>query len=118
MTLQSTLRMVTAAAPLVLALFLLGLGAPAEVRGQGSRDKGQAQQAEEPTREQMMQMMGQMSQVMMEGSLTVLAKPETAERFAAFTKHYYDALVAKGFSKEDALKIVTTHGIPTLPGGR
>jgi hypothetical protein len=62
-------------------------------------------------------MMGQMMSGMLDGMLTVLAKPETAQRTAAFTKNYHDALIAQGFSKEDALKIVMAHGIP-MPGGR
>jgi hypothetical protein len=62
-------------------------------------------------------MMGQMMSSMLDGMLTILAKPETAQRTATFSKNYYDALVAKGFSNEDALKIVMAHGIP-MPGGR
>jgi hypothetical protein len=62
-------------------------------------------------------MMGQMMSAMLDGMLAVLSKPETAQRTAAFTKNYYDALIAKGFSNEDALKIVMAHGIP-MPGGR
>jgi hypothetical protein len=36
---------------------------------------------------------------------------------ATFTKNYHDALLAKGFSKEDAMRIVAAHGIPSLPTG-
>ena len=45
---------------------------------------------------------------------TYLAKPETAERLASFAKNYYDALVKKGFTKEQALEIVIEAGIPTM----
>jgi hypothetical protein len=62
-------------------------------------------------------MMGQMMSSMLDGMLIVLAKPETAQRTATFSRNYYDALIAKGFSNEDALKIVMAHGIP-MPGGR
>ena len=61
-------------------------------------------------------MMGQMMEVMIEGMFTIMAKPENAERLATFTKNYYDALIAKGFSKEDALEIVTMTGMPSMPG--
>lgn len=44
--------------------------------------------------------------------LADLAKPETAQQLAAFMKNFYDALVAKGFSKADALKIITEVGVP------
>jgi hypothetical protein len=62
-------------------------------------------------------MMGQMMSSMLDGMLVVLAKPETAQRTATFSRNYYDALIAKGFSNEDALRIVMAHGIP-MPGGR
>jgi len=44
--------------------------------------------------------------------LAELAKPETAQQLAAFMKNFYDALIAKGFSKADALKIITEVGVP------
>ena len=48
--------------------------------------------------------------------LAVLTQPEVAERIAAFTRSYYDALVAKGFSADEALRIVLAHGVvPILP---
>ncbi|MGH7700714.1 MAG: hypothetical protein ACREMJ_09400 [Gemmatimonadales bacterium] len=66
--------------------------------------------------QQQMQMMGPMMGMMMEGMmeslLATLAKPQTAERLATFTKAYYDALVRKGFTKDEALRIVTAVGIP------
>ena len=72
----------------------------------------------EPSPEEMMEamgpMMGNMMTNMLEMTLAVMAKPETAKRLATFTKNYYDALVAKGFSKEDALRIVTATGVPSL----
>jgi len=38
--------------------------------------------------------MSQMAAVMLESTLTTLAKPENAERLADFTKNYYDSLNA------------------------
>lgn len=66
--------------------------------------------------EAMTPMYGRMAEGMMEASLNVLARPETAERMATFTKDYYDALVAKGFSDKDALKIVVSAGVPRAQG--
>ena len=120
------------------AVVLLGLGAPAAVHGQARRDTTRtpvrqpaqqpaqqaAQQAERPTAEMQQQMdmmgpmMGQMMQAMMQGMPAVLSKPETAQQMATFTKNYMDALVAKGFSREDALRIVMAHGLPMMPTGR
>ena len=113
-----------------LFVLLLGLGAPTVVAGQVTRDttrtaRPAGPQGERPTPEMMQQqmqmmapMMGQMMQAMMQAMLTTLARKETADQIATFTKNYYDALVAKGFSREDALKIVMAHGIPSLPTGR
>ncbi len=60
-------------------------------------------------------MMAKMMESMMEAMFTTMAKPQTAEQLATFSKNYYDALIAKGFSKEDALRIVTSVGIPSIP---
>jgi len=49
---------------------------------------------------------------MLESTLTTLAKPENAERLAEFTKHYYDALIKRGFTKQEALQLVAAMGIP------
>jgi hypothetical protein len=59
--------------------------------------------------------MGQMSQAAMQSLLATLARRETAEGLATFTKNYYDALVAKGFTKDEALRIVIGQGIPMVP---
>jgi hypothetical protein len=75
-----------------------------------------AQQPTAPNPEQMQQMMGpmmaQMATVMLEATFTALAKSENTERLADFTKHYYDALIKRGFTKEEALQIVIATGIP------
>src|ERR1041385_5154229 len=74
--------------------------------------------AQQPTTEaaqmqqMMVPMMSQMAVVMLESTLTTLAKPENAERLADFTKNYYDALVKRGFTKEQALQLVAAMGIP------
>jgi hypothetical protein len=46
--------------------------------------------------------------------LTALATPETAKQLAAFTRNYYEALIAKGFSKDEALKIIMSVAIPAV----
>src|SRR6266700_1369391 len=67
--------------------------------------------AQQPTAEAV-QMMSQMAAVMLESTLTTLAKPENAERLADFTKNYYDALLKRGFTKEQALQLVAAIGMP------
>ena len=60
-------------------------------------------------------MMGQMMEAMMEGMLRVMARPENADRLATFTKNYYDALIRKGLTKDQALQIVIATGMPRMP---
>lgn len=66
----------------------------------------------------MMPMWGRMMTAMMHATLDVLTQPETAQRMATFTKNYFDALVAKGFTREESLRIVMAVGIPMAPGQR
>ena len=126
---MQTLRTVTTTLAMVLILNIVNLALPATVYGQGrSQTKAPApppQQKDEMSPERMAQtmdmmapMMGRVIQSMMEASLTYLARPEAAEKMATFTKNYYDALIAKGFSKEDALRIVMAHGIPATPAAK
>ncbi|HMC54578.1 MAG TPA: hypothetical protein VKH19_05360 [Gemmatimonadaceae bacterium] len=62
--------------------------------------------------EQQMGMMGKMMTLMLESAFTVLAQPETADRAAMFTKNYFDALMKKGFTRDEAFRLVLAHGIP------
>jgi hypothetical protein len=74
--------------------------------------------AQQPTpdaaqmQQMMVPMMSQMATVMLESTLTALAKPENTDRLADFTKHYYDALIKRGFTKEEALQLVAAMGLP------
>ena len=81
--------------------------------------KGERQSPEE-MRQQMEQvmgpMMGMMMGQMMEGMAKSMAKPEVAQGFAAFTRNYYLALVKQGFTEEQAMKIVTSTGFPSMGG--
>jgi hypothetical protein len=45
--------------------------------------------------------------------MSALAKPETAEKMARYVKNFQNALIKEGFSKEEALKIVTSMPLPT-----
>ena len=63
---------------------------------------------------QMGPMYENMMQAMIEGTLKAMERPETIDRLAAFTRHYYDALIKQGFTKDEALEIVAGVGIPAL----
>ncbi|GEM_PF-1652269 len=91
--------------------------APPEFAGPSQR------QQKEPSPEEMQKMMGamltpmaDMMGLMLEGMAKTMAKKEIAEYFATFTRNYFDALIARGFTEEQALKIVTASGIPSMGG--
>ena len=98
----------------VTALVLLAAGTP--LRGQQPAGRDSAQLA------QMQTMMGPMMEQMMTAGMTatlrVLAKPESSQQLATFVRNFYDALVVKGFTKDEALRIVMTFGMPHPSGGR
>ncbi len=45
-----------------------------------------------------------------DAALDLMAKPETANRVAAYVRHLYLALAKEGFSPEESLRIVTAFG--------
>jgi hypothetical protein len=63
-------------------------------------------------------MIGQMMQAMLRSTLAALTEPEVADQMATFSRNYFDALVAKGFTRDEALRIVLAHGIPGLRAGQ
>jgi hypothetical protein len=75
----------------------------------------QQQQMMEQSMNAMLPFMGQMMKIMMKVQFEVLADPSTAEQLAIYTRNYYEALIKKGFTKEEALKIAMNMGIPSLP---
>ena len=66
----------------------------------------------------MQQAMGGMMGLMMESMARSMAKPEFAQNMAAFMRNYYKALIAQGFTEEEALNIVTSSGGLPQMGGR
>jgi hypothetical protein len=64
--------------------------------------------------QQMTPMFGNMVESMMQGKLKVFAQPETTKLLAKFVKNFYDNLIKEGFSKEEALMIVTSFGFPAI----
>lgn len=47
-----------------------------------------------------------------------LARPETAAKLATFTRNYVDALVARGFSRDEALRLASSVQLPLSLNGR
>ncbi|MCY7306692.1 MAG: hypothetical protein LH632_11185 [Rhodoferax sp.] len=65
----------------------------------------------------MVSVMGPMTDAVLEAQLITAAKPETAERIAAFKKNLYDALLKKGFNGLDAIQIVIATPAPSASPG-
>ena len=104
------------AVALLLALPRWSLAEQAGQPPAPSAPQAQAPETEKPPADTMGAMMGTMMEANMKAFISLLGKPETAEKMAAFTKNYYDALVAKGFTKDEALRIVTAAGVANIAG--
>lgn len=99
-----------------ISMLLLGLGVvkPVVARAQQS-DSTQAMMGAYV--DLMSPMMGKLVAASVSAVLDVLDKPATTEKLATFTRNYYDALVSKGFTKEEAMRIVLAVGVP-MPGSK
>ncbi len=53
-----------------------------------------------------------------DGLLDYMSKPETAKRLAKAKRAYYEALMAEGFSKEEAFRILLSSETLGLPGSK
>ncbi|MCM8794959.1 MAG: hypothetical protein NC819_04065 [Candidatus Omnitrophica bacterium] len=89
---------------------------------EGAYERGEIDDATAKTKmqqvqmQQMQEMMGFMMGQMMDGMAKTMAQKQFAENLAIFTRNYYDALINRGFTEEQALKIVTASGIPSMSG--
>jgi hypothetical protein len=63
-------------------------------------------------------MMSQMAEASMAATLRALSRPEAAEQLAAFSRNYYNALIKKGFTKDQAFNIVMSVRMPLGGVGR
>ena len=108
---------------LLLILPAMVLFAPsrshAQERPGADSTKAQPAQQSAEMRQQMQGMMPMMANVMRQvtqSTIAVLAEPETAQNLARFTRNYYTALLAQGFTEEQAMRIVSNVGFPALSG--
>jgi len=62
----------------------------------------------------MVSAIGPMAEAVIETELTLGAKPETAERLAAFKRNLFEALIKKGFTAKEALQIVIATSPPSV----
>jgi hypothetical protein len=56
--------------------------------------------------------MGSMATAAIHAQLDVLSQPDSADRMAHYLKNLYDALLKQGFTKAEALEIVTRVPLP------
>lgn len=100
---------------ILLTVLFVSFSATAYAEEQQQTTPEQQQQMMEQAMSNMLPFMGQMMKIMLHVQFEVLAEPETADKLATFTRNYYEALLKKGFSKDEALKIVMNMQIPSLP---
>lgn len=97
--------------------------AASEATGQGLT-QGSAGGNRQPTAEEMREMMqgvmgpmmGEMMSSMLKAMTKTMAEPQIAQNMATFARNYYQALIERGFTEEEALKIVTSTGVPSMGG--
>ena len=94
----------------------------ASVEPQGSAEMAPPGSHRSPTAVEMQQMMGpvmtEMMSSMLKGMTKTMAEPQIAQNLATFTRNYYQALMDRGFTEEQALKIVTSTGFPSMGGAK
>ena len=62
-------------------------------------------------------MFTQMISNQMQSTIDFFAREDVADKLARFTRNYYTALMTHGFTREEALIIVTSNrGLPQIPG--
>jgi len=106
------------AAVVVVLVFAMGLTALAQdVRNPAAPPAPDVAAGMEAMFGAMAPMMAKMTEMMLEATLKIAEKPETAARVAAFKKNLYDQLQKQGFSKEEALAITVNTALPGIQGG-
>ena len=112
----------------ICLVLVLAVAIPGQVNAQGKRTSRDTAAATgmvpsgAPNMAAIMDSIGPMFQTVMGGMyggvVDYLARPETATKLAAFTRNYFDELIKRGFSREEALSLARGVGIPGLPFGR
>ena len=94
------------------------LGAEFPEQSAQPQSRGNRQPTAAEMQEMMGPMMGEMMSNMLKSMSKTMAEPQIAQNFATFTRNYYQALTDRGFSEEEAMKIVTASGLPSMGGGK
>ena len=86
----------------------------AAVQGRPAGKQPSAEEVRQMMQGVMGPMMGEMMSSMLKSMSKTLAEPQIAQNYATFTRNYYQALIDRGFSAEEALKIVSSTGLPSM----
>lgn len=95
-----------------------GTQQPDSASAMQSGEQREAMQAMEEQMRAMMPMMMASLRAVTHGTMAALAEPDAARNLARFVRNYHQALVAEGFSRDEAMRIVASVGLPTIPGGQ
>lgn len=103
-------------ASLLLASFSMQCHAQQSSSGQQSSYEPSklAQTMMQASMSAMVSAVGPMAEAVVETELALGAKPETAERVAAFKRNLFEALIKKGFTAKEALQIVIATSPPSV----
>ncbi len=91
----------------VIAFFLM----PAIARTEDAEAPAQPPATPQDVHQAMQQVgpaMTEMITTTLDGLLAYMTRPETTDQMAVFVRNYYDALIKKGFTEEQALQIATS----------
>ncbi len=112
---ENTVRQGWRRVGVVAVLTLVLAAAPCVLSAQDDqRDRDLLQQQ----MERMAPLLRQMSVGAIDVTLEILSKKETADQLATFTRNFYESLLAKRFTKVEAIEIVKAVGVPLLPSLR
>lgn len=95
-----------------------GTQQPDSASAMQSGEEREAMHAMEEQMRAMMPMMMASLRAVTHGTMAALAEPDAARNLARFVRNYHQALVAEGFTREEAMRIVASVGLPTIPGGQ
>ena len=92
---------------------------PVAIQAQETKkiDRKQFEAVKVMMQEVMLPLFTEMMDTLIDVQLEALAEPETAQTLATYSRNYDEALMARGFSADEALALVTASGIPVFPIG-
>jgi hypothetical protein len=94
-------------------LMLASVPAFAQEQPKAPPSPEQMRQIMDATLGAMVPFMSKMVEAMIQSQLDVVSRPESADKMARYVRNFHDALIKQGFSKQEALQIVTSVAMPS-----